>query len=168
MTNNKENNENNIYVMADEPIAAISGVPFPWWIVLLPLLLIVTGAIAAYFLIVKKPQPELVTTPKQTPASTEVPSDTSQPTVADSSQKPDAPAEPVKVRQTIYFGYNQTEVRPSDVSKLESFLSQLKSEKETLTIEGYADAVGSDEYNQNLSKERAEQVARKLRKNGSR
>ncbi|MEM9272019.1 MAG: OmpA family protein [Cyanobacteria bacterium P01_F01_bin.143] len=66
----------------------------------------------------------------------------------------------------VYFAYKETEVLPSDAPKLESFLSQLPDTAGTLVIAGHSDYIGPDEYNENLSRQRAEQVASNLRELG--
>jgi outer membrane protein OmpA-like peptidoglycan-associated protein len=70
------------------------------------------------------------------------------------------------LRESVHFATNSTEILPSDVGKLESFLSRIRGNKGTLTIEGYADGIGSDDYNQRLSTMRAEQIAGRLRRLG--
>lgn len=177
-----KNNQEDIYVMADDPGAGtVPPRPFPWWIILLALFLVMVGAIA-YFLRPRQPQPNPIVnsalaptgdsssssgdgtsskSPTRTPAS--VPTETGLPLPDCAIPTAPTSTEPASIKQTVYFGFNEVEVLSEDVSKIESFLSQLKGKAGTLTIAGYADSIGTEEYNQQLSEKRAERVAQKLR-----
>ena len=151
MTNNQENNDNDNYVMADEPLAPpISRSRFPWWLILLPLLL-VSGAGISFLLNNNKTQ----LADKESTVS--LPN-------GKNGTKPKT--ESIEVTEIVHFGYKETEVLAADTPKLASFWSQLQDTTGALTIEGHADNIGSDKYNYNLAKKRAEQVASKLRELG--
>ena len=205
-----KNNQEDIYVMADEPATGtVPPRPFPWWLSLLALFSVMVGAIA-YFLLARQPQPNsginrspLPTgtsssesgngtsskSPTSTPASVPTGTSSSESGNGTSSKSPTstpasvpkgtglpppncatptaaASTEPASIRQTVYFGFNEVEVLAEDVSEIESFLSQLKGKTGTLIIAGYADNIGTEEYNQKLSEKRAERVAQKLRSLG--
>lgn len=75
------------------------------------------------------------------------------------------PATPVKpivgepLTATVHFDYNRSEVRPGEASKLDDFAAKLKGRAyDRLDAIGHADRIGSDSYNQALSRRRAEAV----------
>jgi outer membrane protein OmpA-like peptidoglycan-associated protein len=62
----------------------------------------------------------------------------------------------VKAVETLLFAPNSAQIKPSKFAVL---VTQLKSDKNaTVTIDGYADADASDEYNLKLSQKRANSV----------
>ena len=68
---------------------------------------------------------------------------------------------------TIRFGFNESIVREEEIDKLDRIGSVIerilrKYPREVFLIEGHTDAVGSDAYNLNLSRARAEAVKRAL------
>ncbi len=67
----------------------------------------------------------------------------------------------------LYFGFDEDELSPRTVRQLEivSLLLQTDSDKQ-LTISGHTDAIGSDAYNNGLSRRRAETVRRFLVSSG--
>ena len=211
MTNNQENNENDIYVIDDEQ--KDSAFVLPWWIFLLPFLLI-GGLAIAFITNVNKPKvaidPEIPpvenpnpdsspigtdetgnTNPDSSPISTDdtgntdpdsspISTDGTVNTNPDSSStstdetgdtNPDSSSannnqESLELTEKVYFAYKETEVLPSDVPKLKSFLAQLPETAGTLIIAGHSDYIGSHPYNENLARQRAEQVASNLRELG--
>ncbi|MGK7899631.1 MAG: OmpA family protein [Xenococcus sp. (in: cyanobacteria)] len=74
--------------------------------------------------------------------------------------------EPIEVKDTVYFAYKETKVSPSDIPKLQAFLSKLPDTTGILIIEGHSDSIGPHEYNQDLAQQRAEQVINQLRAMG--
>ena len=61
--------------------------------------------------------------------------------------------------QTIYFSYDQSDIRPDQVSRLEGNVSWLKQHPGVkFTIEGHCDERGSAEYNLGLGDRRANTV----------
>ena len=62
--------------------------------------------------------------------------------------------------QTVYFDFDKSNVRPSEVSKLEQVASQMKSTHvgKALRIEGHCDERGTEEYNRSLGERRAQSV----------
>ena len=181
MTNNQENNDNDNYVMADEPLAPpISRSRFPWWLILLPLIL-VSGAGISFLLNNNKTQladkESTVPLPngKNGTGGSETVSLPNGKNVTGGSGTASLPngkngtkpkTESIEVTEIVHFGYKETEVLAADTPKLASFWFQLQDTTGTLTIEGHADNIGSDKYNYNLAKKRAEQVASKLRELG--
>ena len=239
MTNNQENNENDIYVIDDEQ--KDSAFVLPWWIFLLPFLLI-GGLAIAFITNVNKPKvaidPEIPpvenpnpdsspigtdetgnTNPDSSPISTDETGDTNPDssigTDGTGDTDPDSPSisaddtvntdpdssigtdgtvntnpdssststdetgdtnpdsssannnqESLEITEKVYFAYKETEVLPSDASKLKSFLSKLPDTAGTLIIAGHSDYIGSHPYNENLARQRAEQVASNLRELG--
>lgn len=69
-------------------------------------------------------------------------------------------------KETIYFSFDDTKIMPAELSKLQSFWSDVKKRKGSVTIEGHADDIGSEEYNQELSNLRAKVVAIQLQQLG--
>jgi peptidoglycan-associated lipoprotein len=69
--------------------------------------------------------------------------------------------------QTIYFDFDKSEIRPDQVSRLESNASWLKQNRGVkFTIEGDCDERGSEEYNLGLGDRRANRVKEFLIKEG--
>ncbi len=74
------------------------------------------------------------------------------------------PAEPLKeeviTTNKIHFAFNKSTIRPASYSIIENILAEIQGrpEVQSIRIEGHTDSVGSDEYNQKLSEERANAV----------
>jgi len=70
--------------------------------------------------------------------------------------------------RTVYFNFNDSTLTEAARAKLDSLLGILKSDKEiqSVSIVGYADRVGSQSYNQALSRKRALSVKDYLASNG--
>ena len=67
----------------------------------------------------------------------------------------------------VFFAYDKADVRPRGrviIDKISKFLS--KNSERTVAIEGHTDSRGSDEYNLNLSQQRADAVRFLLVSNG--
>lgn len=72
-----------------------------------------------------------------------------------------APPPPRRVSYAAesFFVFNRSEVQPAGRQALDGFLEQLRgSSYETITVQGYADRLGSTAYNQTLSLQRADAV----------
>jgi len=68
---------------------------------------------------------------------------------------------------TLYFDFDSSELTPESISRLETFLSEMKEfHFQELAFDGFADEFGSDNYNYALSERRAVRVADYLRQNG--
>jgi outer membrane protein OmpA-like peptidoglycan-associated protein len=68
---------------------------------------------------------------------------------------------------TIHFGFNEAFVREEEIDNLDEIAQVMekvlkKYPRETFLVEGHTDAVGSDAYNNRLSKARAEAVKKAL------
>ena len=78
-----------------------------------------------------------------------------------------APVKPVSVRKatelTIHFAFDSYAIRPKEKEKLKAVQSLFKG---PVNITGYTDDIGTPAYNMRLSQERAEVVARFLRRIG--
>jgi OOP family OmpA-OmpF porin len=58
-----------------------------------------------------------------------------------------------------FFAFDRTELKPEGKTALDTFASQLKgSTYDTITVQGFADRLGAQAYNQTLSMARAESV----------
>jgi outer membrane protein OmpA-like peptidoglycan-associated protein len=70
--------------------------------------------------------------------------------------------------RTVYFNFNDSTLTETARVKLDSLLTILKSDKEiqSVSIVGYADRIGSQSYNQALSRKRAVSVKDYLAANG--
>lgn len=66
----------------------------------------------------------------------------------------------VSVKNDILFDFNSYAMRP-DARRTINEMAEVfqKYQDTTITVEGHADAVGSDDYNQTLSEQRADSVA---------
>lgn len=73
-----------------------------------------------------------------------------------------------KEQRTVYFNFDKADITPESAAKLDSLADALKADKEvkSASIVGYADRMGSDEYNEKLSQRRAKAVADTLAKEG--
>jgi len=62
--------------------------------------------------------------------------------------------------QMVYFDFDKANVKPSEVSKLETVASEMKSTQrgKALRIEGHCDERGTEEYNRSLGERRAQSV----------
>ena len=77
----------------------------------------------------------------------------------------DKPVVPKAVGLLIEFDFNSADIRPESQPYLDEVGRMLKLEQvgnRNMRIEGHADAIGSDEYNEKLSKRRADAVANYL------
>ena len=63
-------------------------------------------------------------------------------------------------QRTLYFDFNKADLTPDSINKLNNMADLLKADKNVkdAKIVGYADRIGSDEYNEKLSKKRAKAV----------
>ncbi len=70
--------------------------------------------------------------------------------------------------RTVYFEFNKTRLIESERLKLDSLTNTLKSMHDIsgVSIVGYADRIGSTNYNENLSEKRAKVVEKYLREHG--
>lgn len=69
--------------------------------------------------------------------------------------------------RTVYFGFNSSKISQRTQRVVSNIIAMLKDKKDyTITLNGYADRVGSEEYNMNLSKKRAQSVKKMLTENG--
>lgn len=66
--------------------------------------------------------------------------------------------------QTVYFEFDKANVKPSEVSKLETVASQMRASHsgKALRIEGHCDERGTEEYNRSLGERRALSVRETL------
>jgi len=60
--------------------------------------------------------------------------------------------------RSIYFDFNSADLRPESTPELERLRAMVADYGKPLVIEGHTDSVGSDDYNMDLSKRRAEAV----------
>jgi outer membrane protein OmpA-like peptidoglycan-associated protein len=68
---------------------------------------------------------------------------------------------------SLYFDFDRAELTPWAFRSLKGFVEACGDNRSFhLEILGYADAVGSDDYNRHLSRKRADTVARRLRESG--
>lgn len=69
----------------------------------------------------------------------------------------------------ILFNFDSAELTPTATENIENLAGTLKKYEDTnILIEGHTDSQGSEKYNQNLSEERAESVAKALTELGIR
>ncbi len=85
---------------------------------------------------------------------------------------PPPPPPPPPVRQKlvlrgVHFDFNKARIRPGDAAILDEAASTLKANPNvTVNVNGYCDAIGSEEYNLKLSDRRADAVVNYLVKDG--
>lgn len=67
------------------------------------------------------------------------------------------------ISRIVHFNFDSASIKPKE----REFLAEAPwSDADEILIDGYTDSIGSDKYNQDLSKKRAESVARYLRERG--
>ncbi len=73
-----------------------------------------------------------------------------------------------EVHQEILFDFNKSDLKPDDVERLEAFFKDSFNGKtiESIEIVGYADEVGSEDYNLALSEKRAKAIGVLLKNKG--
>ncbi len=67
-------------------------------------------------------------------------------------------AEGEYVTRSIFFDFNRADLRPESTPELDRIRFMIEDYGETVRIAGHTDSIGSDDYNMNLSAERAEAV----------
>jgi OOP family OmpA-OmpF porin len=71
------------------------------------------------------------------------------------------------VLRGVHFDFNKSNIRPGDAAILDEAVEILKAHPDvTIYVDGYCDAIGSEEYNLKLSQRRAESVAKYLEDKG--
>jgi len=71
------------------------------------------------------------------------------------------------VLRGVHFDFNKANIRPGDAAILDEAAEILKSHPDvTIYVDGYCDAIGSEEYNLKLSQRRADAVGRYLEEQG--
>jgi OmpA-OmpF porin, OOP family len=74
-----------------------------------------------------------------------------------------APKAAEAVSATVLFDYNSSTLRPGEAAKLDELAGKAKGRaSDRLDVAGYADRIGSDSYNMDLSRRRAEAVRNHL------
>ena len=67
----------------------------------------------------------------------------------------------------VHFDFNKARIRPGDAAVLDEAAATLKANPNvTVNVNGYCDAIGSEEYNLKLSDRRANAVVNYLVKDG--
>ncbi len=89
------------------------------------------------------------------------------PVTAQAPPPPPAPERHRIVLRGVHFAFNKYNIRPEDEAVLDEAVESLKDNPDVaVNVNGYCDAVGSDEYNLKLSQERAEAVVQYLSEHG--
>jgi len=71
------------------------------------------------------------------------------------------------VLRGVHFDFNKYNIRPGDAAVLDEAAATLQANPNvTINVNGYCDAIGSDEYNLKLSQKRADAVANYLSEKG--
>lgn len=71
----------------------------------------------------------------------------------------ETPAPPISIRETIYFDFDKSDLKPAEKSKLDSLISLVTKDSISIQIIGHTDSKGANSYNIQLSERRAKQVA---------
>jgi len=106
------------------------------------------------------PQPPIAPPPQ----AEEIPSP---PETTPPSPIPPTPTADGHVLQTIHFGFDKFDIRPEDVKIMDENAAYLRDNSVAkLTLEGYCDPVGTEEYNRGLGLRRANAAKNHLVKQG--
>ena len=69
---------------------------------------------------------------------------------------PMPPTPPMHMLQTIHFGFDKFDIRPEDVRIMDENAAYIRDNPNArLTLEGYCDPIGTEEYNRGLGLRRA-------------
>jgi outer membrane protein OmpA-like peptidoglycan-associated protein len=82
------------------------------------------------------------------------------------STKTPLPSLPARLQETLLFQFDSYMLQPSGMEKLETLYKKIKGRQGALIVEGHTCAIGSELYNQKLSKKRAEAAAGALKEWG--
>jgi OOP family OmpA-OmpF porin len=82
--------------------------------------------------------------------------------------EPVEPVDPVKeiTFEDVLFEYNKSNLTNASIEKIQAAAEKIKADGGNYFVDGFADSVGSDEYNINLSRKRAQAVKDALVKEG--
>jgi OmpA-OmpF porin, OOP family len=82
------------------------------------------------------------------------------PAVVAPAPQPPAPPAINREARTVYFDFNKSTLTPDAITKLNTLIAHISSSKNIIGagIAGYADRIGSNDYNLELSKKRAKVV----------
>ncbi len=71
------------------------------------------------------------------------------------------------VLRGVHFDFNKSDIRPDDAAILDEAADTLKANPSSnIYVDGYCDAIGSEEYNLKLSQRRSDAVAQYLEQKG--
>ena len=65
----------------------------------------------------------------------------------------------IKSTVIVYFDNNSFDITPDEMQKLEAVVSNYQVRRSDITVEGHTDTLDTDEYNKELSLQRAKAVA---------
>jgi OOP family OmpA-OmpF porin len=82
--------------------------------------------------------------------------------------EPVEPVDPVKeiTFEDVLFEYNKSNLTNASIEKIQAAAEKIKADGGNYFVDGFADSIGSDEYNINLSRKRAQAVKDALVKEG--
>jgi len=137
-------------------------------------IIIIVGGIATYVAIARKPisNQATVSVPAAVVSAFPVSQAPTQPVQKDkksSTSKPPSaqsktitPTQSVAEKIIIYFPYDDIQITPQQTSQISSFWSKIQEKAGTITVEGHTDDLGEEDYNVNLSQDRATAVVKVL------
>lgn len=73
-----------------------------------------------------------------------------------------APPPPAPIKDTVHFAFDKSALSAEEKAKVKAFGEKVSGKAGQITIEGYTCSLGSDWYNERLSRRRAERVAKLL------
>lgn len=77
--------------------------------------------------------------------------------------EPPKPDRKIYMAMTPHFDFDKSELKPEDLSKLDSFTDKLQGLQGSILVAGHTDQIGSLSYNEKLAQRRASEVVKYLK-----
>jgi peptidoglycan-associated lipoprotein len=129
--------------------------------------IVATLAVLVALVVTGYAKKEPVQPPIPPPGTETVPPETA-PMLTPPSAMPGTQLSPSAALKAIHFGFDKFDIRPADAQAMDENAAYLRDHPGTmLTLEGYCDPIGTDEYNRGLGLRRANAAKAYLVKAGT-